>query len=1098
VSTPAPARHRVLPGVIQAAVALAAVYFPAGDCSDGVALTTRRMTCFVLDGHLDAWSGWQQLPAGDARRFGRLLRRRPSQVANAEVAGPELDRLLMTNELPGCAPASDYAETGIIIVSPGMPLTDFADACLDELEALHRGGDRFLRPAAPGPHHTTLRVPVPGGTAVNLADAHYDIRPHHVTPPPQAPAILDAAPRPELRVPLAELLEVAAALDTAHGAPAGQGYRAAAVSRFIRQARGAGGAPVDALNLSAGTLNELIAYTGFGKSVVLVETLACWAARHGIVVTFVVPTNADVVRYAFQIEQSLAQQGSDIAVTPLMSPRSVFTVADTSAHRVTPHGPDAGWIWSRLGYGCALAAAASTEDQVDAWQPGHEPCASLRPSGAARLKRDRVVACPWRMSCDKFALARAACTAGIIVTSHANLLAGRLQLPVDDGQGVTDGVSVEELVLRRSHMVVIDEIDSFQRTALDQSGRGLVLDRAGGTDTPLRRFDAEFGAAFGRVHEEVDANVRDACLLTRFLSETYVSHLAYGRLGTSAADRRRPRGPSRNWVVPRRWDAWLTARLLGLNSDSPVTDEQLAMFQSLFAGQAPLDGEPAVFRQIRPYLRAVITNGTDGKTITDVRAELDHLLEGVVTRDRDTVINRMLRRAILEQIRVFLHRLMASSPQLVAAGVESTQEIADALGPYGRWRVTPTGPLGRLVFAFTEHHDDTGAEPARLSTAAFGGDPHVHTVSLGDTTALALAGTRRVVLGLSATAYFPYAPRHHVHAEPRWWVSDDNPGTVTIEPAPVAPEDQSAIKVSGLTGAARSDATRQLARLLWTRRLSAELQQLRRDDPARARVLLATTSYDGARHVAEGLALAGVAPTRICLAVRPRRDAPRNPGGQIVTDAGRWLELPADRLEDFPDVRSADILIAPLARVQRGVNIIGEGDRSALGSVWLIVRPIPVIDEPSELVAHIQARALAENRGPAADPLAVLRGRRDTAGRYFEDIVRRPPYFQSQPREVKLSVTAEIINDAIQLIGRARRGGTPAVLHLVDGAFLDPQGGTDFATLIAQLRDAWASAGVLDSMRYLYGTTLEAFFSYADQNALAPQPGPARSGGPPC
>jgi hypothetical protein len=99
---------------------------------------------------------------------------------------------------------------------------------------------------------------------------------------------------------------------------------------------------------------------------------------------------------------------------------------------------------------------------------------------------------------------------------------------------------------------------------------------------------------------------------------------------------------------------------------------------------------------------------------------------------------------------------------------------------------------------------------------------------------------------------------------------------------------------------------------------------------------------------------------------------------------------------------------------------------------------------------------------------------------------------------VKLSVTAEIINDAIQLIGRARRGGTPAVLHLVDGAFLDPQGGTDFATLIAQLRDKWDSAGVLDSMRSLYGTTLEAFFSYANQNAPAPQPGPARPGAPPC
>ena len=481
---------------------------------------------------------------------------------------------------------------------------------------------------------------------------------------------------------------------------------------------------------------------------------------------------------------------------------------------------------------------------------------------------------------------------------------------------------------------------------------------------------------------------------------------------------------------------------------------------SLFSGEPPLPEEPAVFRQIRPYLRAVISNGPQGRAITDIRAELDHLLEGTVKDDRDHVINRMLRRAILEQIRIFLHRLMASTPQLVAAGVESTQAIADALGPYGRWRATPTGPLGRLVFAFTEHRDDTGDEPARLTTAAFGGDPHVHTVSLGDTTALALAGTRRIVLGLSATAYFPGAPHHHVHTRPRWWVSDDNPGTVTIEAAPVTGQDQADIKVSGIRRACprRGHPPARPAPVAAQARRRAAAPAPRRPSPGHESSLPRPPTTGRGRSPRASPS-PGVAARRICLAVRPRPDEAPRPGGHIVTDAGRWLELPADRLEDFSAVEGADILIAPLARVQRGVNIIGEGDRSALGSVWLIVRPIPVIDEPAELVAHLQARALGDNPGSAEDPLPLLRARRDTAGQYFEEIVRRPPYFQAQPREVKLSVTAEIINNAIQLIGRARRGGTPAVLHLVDGAFLDPLGGTDFATLIAQLRSAWADCG---------------------------------------
>ena len=296
---------------------------------------------------------------------------------------------------------------------------------------------------------------------------------------------------------------------------------------------------------------------------------------------------------------------------------------------------------------------------------------------------------------------------------------------------------------------------------------------------------------------------------------------------------------------------WLCAACSGSTRRPRSPTSALKIFTSLFAsgpGPEP-DERPGFFRQLRPALRAVISSGPEGRAITDIRSTLDHALEGTVTDERDQVINRMLRRAILEQIRFHLYQLMANTPQLSAAGVESTQLIADALGSYGRWRATPTGPLGRLVFAFTEHRDETGEEPARLTTAAFGGDPHVYTVSLGDTTALAMAGTRRIVLGLSATAYFPFAPQYHVHAPPRWWVGDDNPGAVTIEATPVD------TRVSGLDEPARTENTRLLAQRLWARELDAELQRLRQEAPGRARVLLATTSpATGRAWSPEGLA----------------------------------------------------------------------------------------------------------------------------------------------------------------------------------------------------------------------------------------------------
>jgi len=138
-------------------------------------------------------------------------------------------------------------------------------------------------------------------------------------------------------------------------------------------------------------------------------------------------------------------------------------------------------------------------------------------------------------------------------------------------------------------------------------------------------------------------------------------------------------------------------------------------------------------------------------------------------------------------------------------------------------------------------------------------------------------------------------------------------------------------------------------------------------------------------------------------------------------------------------------------------------------------------DEPAELVAHIQSRALAEHPGPASDPLRLLADRRREAGTFLDEIVRCPPYFQSQPEHVQLGVAAEIVVGAIQLIGRARRGGTSATLHLVDGAFHAGGRGTDLASLITRLRAAWTPAQAAAMTEY-YGDTLQAFLDYAAEH----------------
>ncbi|WP_204985288.1 hypothetical protein [Micromonospora globbae] len=1070
--------------LLRAAVGLAAVHFPL-KADAGTVLVSSRDVAFLLDGHVDVWPAWRTLSGDDTQRIVRLLRLRQAEYADGEWVRRALRQGLDQDGLPACRLAADADDALTVACAPGMPLRDFVDEALHELERCSTVGRGNTPVAGPGRYHTTVRVTA-GSGAARVVDQRYVLPAYPSMAEPAAPVVRTSPPADEILIPAHELIELAGKIDAARG---GAGYRARYVTKLCQRLRTADGVvSVDGiLGLPAGETRLLNAPTGIGKSVIM-EVVACWMAAHELVVTIVVPTNADVLKLARAVEQDLDALGVDASATALMSPSAVFEAVRKVVRTRPAWDPNGDWTMDRLGYGCALAAAAETEGSVDGWTPGEEPCTSLQPTGEETAPRR---ACPWRATCGKFRLARAAVDASVIVTSHANFHSGRLHLPVRDEHALTDRMTVEELVFRRSHLVVIDEIDAFQNNVVSQAARGLVLDRRGSTSTPLHELEAEYVRAAGRINREVESSVRDMVHHSKFLASLYTAALYFGTIGVEGTA---GAATGRYWLVPRRWDGLLTAQLYGLTEHEPLTPEMVSGFRSLFPGEEPPQAdEPAEFAAVREILATVTEVGSGATRLQDSRERLDELLTERIRDEqaRAKAINRLLQRAILDRLRQHLRHFVFDAPHLAAAGVPAAREIAETFGPYSRWRALPNGPLGRLLFAFSHHVDPTGRLPIRLNAAAFGGDPHVYTTTLADITALCRAGTRRAVLGLSATAFFPHAPHHHVHLEPHWWVTDDDPQGVQILPAYVNEQigdERALLRVSGTEGARRQEALRRLAELLWRTRLEQELRRLADEDPDRHLVLLATTSYDGARAAAEGLVRAGANPRRICLAVRPQ-DAPDiGDIGADRPDQAGWRELAADRLEEAPGL-GVDVLIAPLARVQRGVNIIGAGDRSALGSIWLLVRPVPIIDEPTELVAHVNAHPLAPDanddvlRDLEHRPADVLDARKQAAGHYFEQIVTSLPYFRTMPRGVQLSVTAEIMNGIVQLVGRARRGGTPATIYLADGAMLDPSGGPTFGTLVRRLRDHWEQTGQLLRMRELYGTTLAEFFRYADDEA---------------
>jgi hypothetical protein len=1078
--------NRVAPGapdysiaipVIRGALALAAEFFPRRT-ADGKTYIRTADALFLLSGQTDKWSRWQHLPMPDKALITRLLRWRPVEIANRNVFADLLDILI-----PGHIHDFRVLADGTVLVEVSRPAREVAEDCAQQLWLERQVRQRHpMTIANKGSFVTWIRGHLPGSGFVQ-ATYSLDISPKTQ---PESPIDLGAPAQAEqIAVPVSELEAIAASLDAAFG----EQHRMASMQRIFTKIQ------ADPANharrvwtLRAGTTRTLNAPTGIGKNVVA-ELLACWCAQRGKVTTLLVPSNAAVIRAAASIEVGLRALGIDADVVPLMSPDAAQKEAEAAATRGPGNGALGLWAYQRLSYGCALPAAAQAEGAVDAWDPGAEPCTSLR-----RVKDDGAISggrwmCPWKPSCGKFRLARQACRASVVVTSHVNFFAGRLHVPVMIDGRVEENLPIEELLLYRSHLVLMDEIDAFQASMISHSARHLDLaNRRGEPWSPLRQFDSEFNGALGRIDTRIEGRVQAALAQARYLAENYNRHLAAGHFRRSRNGRSPGHPMFGRWLLPRRWDAWLAAILFNLPDGQQPSDAHYKALQAVF----PLERREVPLPEWLEPVAVALAQLTSSSSGYDPFDETWSLIFGLLAKhpydqsrlDDDNIraeaTDRLIRRAYLEPLRKLLFTFAYAAPQLHASGVQAATEIANALSQYAAWRAAPYGPMGRVLFAFTEIHDEDRPLDTTLRVSGFGGDPHTYVATVGELTALAHTGNPRIVVGLSATGYFPGAPHHHVHVLPAWWVPDDETGGVVIRAAPVSDEERRFLRVSGTYGPQRTVTLIELGRLLWVKRLAPALRALSAnpDCAHRARLLLATTAYQGARDLAEGLSLAGVPADKLVLAVRPG-DAANGGRGPC----SRWTELPADRLEEFGravGTTGGSVLIAPLARAERSINIVDDAGRPLIGSVWLIVRPVPIIDEPPQLLAHVNARAHAE-AAPADDPSAVLDLMRIAAGKHYDELFSSLPYFCALPDETQLAMAREILNGLIQLAGRARRGGEVGEIWLVDYAFHDTSGNSDLPSLIRRIRAEWERDGHLDLMRSLYGETLNAIFSFADE-----------------
>lgn len=1090
-----------------AALALAAHYFPHKTSDGDATAAPFQQAAFLLSGQYRAWDCWPQLTHDERARIVAVHRIAPGKLGDTQSfttaarallvglddAGREGERPLLPFEPAGGDPLT--AEAAVPRV--GGDLLGYVDR---QIAPYRRLSARPKPPEFAGPGtwktgeiydpaaglvHGQLTIPrYPG-----FAEAFGHDRLPHASSVPHAE---------ELRIPTRDLLELAEQIES--GKPEESRYLHSTLANLFRVLKTSDTlSPEEALRLTSGGLEIFHAPTGTGKSV-LVRVLAAWFARAGRRVAIVLPDIKACLAMTRKIQEDLRTLSGAGAITHdtgcahLMSSNGMHDRAVKLASLID-EDPDAPGEWGEngerdmdpLAYGCAQRHLIESNA---AYPPGREPCLSLHRQALGSA------ACPWIPTCGKFAPVYEACTAHVVVMNHYAFLQGNLRIGINlDGRPV-QGLSSAEFVLRTCHAVLVDEVDQFQSRAVDKCAGEVVLhSRRHWTAAPQ-----EIDTDAKRLPVEAESGLLSAVSQVRLMAEFLLLAVCRNALrldGRPDADsvERVPDSSGLRWHLARSRDRKLVGLLwpdLDTSPDAELPADCAQRLQDLMPARylkprtADADPTEVGWEDVRRALEALVA--PRGEQLLDtVKLEMHRLLEFKVKdpHHRAQAVNLLITRVAMTELDDALYELRSAAQFHRSSGLRSAQRITDTLTPSAVSTVLPLGMLGRSLAGYRVTGLDDRERSAELVAQTLAGDPHTFTAELGGLVSLTLAGVERPVVGLSATAYFPHAVREHVHAPVRWWMTDAQARSIRakrhrIEYGEGHPMYGEPIKISGQHPSRKKQALIELGTQLYDEHIHRELEKQRKRDPARAHVLVVANSYQQCAWLARGIAQAGAYKDGLCVAVRAGDRHSTDPDLPRENIAAR---LTAEEFEEFP--RHGNVLVVPLALIARGLNIV-VGIRSAVRSVYLCVRPLALLDEPAELYASVNATGLhALPAGGSADPAQALETARAAAWQRLGLILRSAPQFTSMPKTLQEEVVAGVVVDLIQLAGRARRGGTEAVLHLVDYAFHEDTWSSDLENVLRRIHEQWPP-DVRRQMNDLYGEALNAFLSYAGIDPGAP------------
>lgn len=797
--------------ITQAACALAEALFPARSDSGQVMVPLRQAHVFAA-GRMDAWARWHDQPRVVHELVGQLLRLRHNDLGSVNRFLRAARDAAQRNDSPyTLAPNTAAKDAEFVLPRHGQDPLDLAAGLLSEAQAK----SSHNRVAAPLAGHGLWTFGSQDRTVVRLPQLDVGELPEL-----QAQTVSDFG---DLTVAMTDLLAIADELDAAQSVPA---WRSDLIKKLFHGLKDTSDRSVERLELRNGRLTTLNAPTGVGKTV-LIQLIALLLARRGVPVAIVVGNIKD----ALKLSEDLTGQARAAAA----SKQEIRCAALVAARRVYEHASDAArtehWDrFDRLAYGCTMSSW-----RVDGPNPhyGDEPCTRLYPdkSSNQRGPANRHL-CPLITSCDRFRSVREAANADLIITNHHNFMHGNIAIPIIADGARYGRMSVMEFVMRRCPVILIDEIDQLQSGMFDMDARELVLadNTITSTSQPLAQLDQQRS----RLPPTQDREIAPSLFRARYLADQLLNYVLDGELQLDSSLRRgeQDESDSSGWHIPGSNDHWLIEHLLGeLPSDRGYSEQVYKRFNALFpdseGDSEPLPAGPLEF--IAEHLRDLVRDNTGFDRLREVKHALNPLVSQIARRSTERAsdvmsMQRDLVNALL--VRTWLGALHRSLTALTFALGAHNVELAGAealqrqLGDFVQHATIPFGPLGYLLFGLKIDRDGRDNERGKLSAQVIAGDPHNTVRQLADVVALAAVGTRRIVLGLSATSFFPGASREHVLTEPCYTMTDAARGTFKAAAGTTLLEGR-AIHVAGQKEHKKPDVIRALGRNLWHQQLDS-------------------------------------------------------------------------------------------------------------------------------------------------------------------------------------------------------------------------------------------------------------------------------------